>query len=89
MKTEITHFEKSGEDKTADVLAIPMKRHQQGDIDAIVIASSFSKNARMAAVVARVVGYDDFKVFQVHEILCKPYLRSAAQYYSQAAGLLF
>ena len=78
MKTEITHFEKSGEDKTADVLAIAMKRYQQDNINAIVIASSFSKTARMAAVVARVVGYDDFTVFQVHEILCKPYLRSAA-----------
>ena len=78
MKTEITHFEKSGEDKTADVLAIPMKRHQQGDIDAIVIASSFGKTAKMAVVVARAVGYSDFKVFQVYEILHQPYQRSAA-----------
>ncbi len=183
MKTEITYFKKSGEDNTADVLAIALKRYQQGDIDAIVIASSFGKTAKMAAdvfsgekvsllivgevlegkqspppevckslitkghqviwglpmgaiskfsrndtpnliadaykrvsegfkvvcetvliatssgylqagqkvlsiagthsgadtaVVARAAGYGDFKAFQVHEILCKPYQRSAA-----------
>ena len=49
MKTEITYFEKSGEDNTADVLAIALKRYQQSDIDAIVIASSFGKTAKMAA----------------------------------------
>ncbi len=183
MKTEITYFEKSGEDNTTDVLAIALKRYQQGDINAIVIASSFGKTAKMAvdvfasekvpllivgevlegkqsppaevcetltakghqviwgvtmgtmskfsrndtpaliadaykrvsegfkvvceivliatssgylqagqkvlsiagthngadtAVVARAAGYGDFKAFQVHEILCKPYQRSAA-----------
>ncbi len=183
MKTEITYFEKSGEDNTSDVLAIALKRFQQGDIDAIVIASSFGRTAKMAAdvftgekvpllivgevlegkqspppdvcqlltkkghqviwglpmgamskfsrndtpaliadaykrvsegfkvvceiiliatssgylqagqkvlsiagthsgadtaVVARAAGYADFKAFQVHEILCKPYQRSAA-----------
>ena len=46
MKTEITQFEKSGEDNTADVLAIAMKRYQQDNIDAIVIASSFGKTAK-------------------------------------------
>ena len=30
------------------------------------------------AVVARAAGYGDFKAFQVHEILCKPYQRSAS-----------
>lgn len=30
------------------------------------------------AVVARAAGFADFKAFQVHEILCKPYQRSAA-----------
>jgi len=49
MKTEITYFGKSGEDNTADVLAIALKRYQKGDIDAIVIASSFGKTANMAA----------------------------------------
>ena len=51
MKTEITYFEKSGENNTADVLAIALKRYQQGDIDAIVVASSFGKTAKMAAEV--------------------------------------
>ena len=49
MKTEITYFKKSGEDNTADVLAIALKRYQQGDIDAIIIASGFGKTAKMAA----------------------------------------
>jgi len=51
MKTEITYFEKSGENNTADVLAIALKRYQQGDIDMIVVASSFGKTAKMAAEV--------------------------------------
>ncbi len=49
MKTEITYFEKSGEDNTADVLAIALERYQHGDIDAIIVASSFGKTAKMAA----------------------------------------
>jgi len=51
MKTDITYFEKIGENNTADVLAIGLKRYRQGDIDAIVIASSFGKTAKMAAEV--------------------------------------
>ena len=51
MKTEITYFEKSGENNTDDVLAIALKRYQQGDIDAIIVASSFGKTAKMAAEV--------------------------------------
>jgi len=51
MKTEITYFDKSGENNTADVLAIALKRYQQGDIDMIVVASSFGKTAKMAAEV--------------------------------------
>ena len=51
MKKEITYFEKSGEDNTADVLNIALKRYQQGDIEAVVIASSVGKTAKMAAEV--------------------------------------
>ena len=51
MKTEITYFEESGENNTADVLAIALKRYQQGDVDMIVVASSFGKTAKMAVEV--------------------------------------
>jgi uncharacterized protein len=49
MKTEITYFEKGGENNTNDVLEIAKKRYQEGDIDALVIASSFGKTAQLAA----------------------------------------
>jgi len=40
MKSEITYFNKSGEDNTDRVLEIADKRIKKGDIDAIVIAST-------------------------------------------------
>jgi uncharacterized protein len=49
MKTEITYFEKGGEPNTKDVLEIALNRYQEGDIDALVIASSFGKTAQLAA----------------------------------------
>lgn len=49
MKSEITYFEKGGEENTAQVLQITLERYKKGDIEAVVIASSFGKTATMAA----------------------------------------
>jgi len=43
-----------------------------------VISIAGTHSRADTAIVARAVGYDDFTVFQVHEILCKTYQRSAA-----------
>jgi hypothetical protein len=51
MKAEITYFEKGGEDNTVEVLQIALQRFQKGDINAIVVASSFGKTAEMAAYI--------------------------------------
>jgi len=49
MKNEITYFEKSGESNTEVVLNIAFDRYQKGDIDAVIIASSFGNTALKAA----------------------------------------
>ncbi|MDO9546581.1 MAG: pyruvate kinase alpha/beta domain-containing protein [Pelolinea sp.] len=49
MKSEITYFEKGGEDNTAEVIEIALARFVMGDIEAVVIASTFGKTAKLAA----------------------------------------
>lgn len=49
MKSEITYFDKPGEHNTDQVLNIALERYKQGDIDAVVIASTFGKTAVRAA----------------------------------------
>jgi hypothetical protein len=45
---EITYFESAGEHNTRQTLEIALSRYQRGDIDAIVIASSYGSSAALA-----------------------------------------
>lgn len=49
MKSEISYFEKGGDDNISEVLEIAVRRFWQADIDAVVIASTFGKTAMLAA----------------------------------------
>ena len=82
MKKEIIYFEKGGEKNTKDVLEIALNRYQDGDIDAIVIASSFGKTAQLAAdiftdteanliIVGEVIDGDQSPPVDVCELLLK------------------
>ncbi len=45
---EITYFEKAGEHNTEEVLKIALERFKKGDIDTVVIASSYGVSAEKA-----------------------------------------
>ncbi len=45
---EITYFEKAGEHNTEDVLKIALERFEKGDIDIVVVASSYGVSAEKA-----------------------------------------
>ena len=63
---EITYFEQAGEGNTRAVLDIALARCQQGDIDAIVMASSYGDSAKLAAKVFKDSGE---KLLVVGEVL--------------------
>ena len=42
-----------------------------------VLSIAGTNSGADTAVIVRAAGYDNFKAFEVHEILCKPYQRSA------------
>ncbi len=46
---EITYFESAGEQNTKATLKIALERYKQGDIDAIVLASTYGASAQQAA----------------------------------------
>ena len=66
MRSEIRYFEKSGVDNTADVLDIALKRFKQGDIEVVVIASTFGKTALLAAEIFK---SEDISLLIVGEVL--------------------
>lgn len=45
---EIRYFESSGEENTQATLNIALERYRQGDIDAVVMASSYGESAKLA-----------------------------------------
>jgi len=56
MKQDITYFEKGGEENTDAVMQIALARYKQGDIDAVVVASSLGKSALKAAEIFQEIG---------------------------------
>ena len=48
---EITYFESAGVQNTKEVLKIALERYQRGDIEAVVLASTYGESARQAAQV--------------------------------------
>jgi len=53
---EITYFKIAGKDNTKDVLELALKRYKQGDIDRVVIASTYGDTASQAAELFKSTG---------------------------------
>jgi len=66
MKSEITYFDKAGEDNTEATLRLARERLDKGGIEAVLIASSTGKTALKAA---EVFAGADAKVIIVGEVL--------------------
>jgi len=63
---EITYFQAAGEQNTSTALEIALKRYQQGDIDMVVLASTYGESAMQAA---RVFAGSGAKLLVVGEVL--------------------